>query len=226
MKKYKDYHDYVIKDGKLIGEFEKMYQESTDVPWHQDKTSFDWYADVNIQMLNPIFGNIEETIQNVIDLACGLGYFTRRVSDIYSIDNMVGLDISKTAIEKCKVLHEESSIEFLTADLASENFSLPYQDYFFDLALMRDLLWYVFPQMNMLLKNIHRILHEGSYLLIQLCFPALHKEFVGKNVFPEPDAILDLFGSNGFKAIYESRLWRHLQADTDGPIEVVIFRKE
>lgn len=30
----KDYHDYVIKDGKLIGEFDKMY-EDCDNPWFQ-----------------------------------------------------------------------------------------------------------------------------------------------------------------------------------------------
>lgn len=32
-----DYHDYVIKEGKLIGEFEQMYQKSDGVPWHQNE---------------------------------------------------------------------------------------------------------------------------------------------------------------------------------------------
>lgn len=32
----KDYHDYVIKDGKLIGEFDKMYADCDD-PWHQSR---------------------------------------------------------------------------------------------------------------------------------------------------------------------------------------------
>jgi|TARA_B100000315_G_scaffold178802_1_gene167474 hypothetical protein len=32
-----DYHDYVIKDGRLIGEFEQMYKNSRDIPWHQDR---------------------------------------------------------------------------------------------------------------------------------------------------------------------------------------------
>lgn len=30
------YQDYVIKDGKFVGEFEKMYQDC-DNPWHQLK---------------------------------------------------------------------------------------------------------------------------------------------------------------------------------------------
>jgi len=31
--KSKDYHDYVIKNGKFIGAFEEMYQKFED-PWH------------------------------------------------------------------------------------------------------------------------------------------------------------------------------------------------
>ena len=33
----KDYHDYVFRDGKLVGEFEAIYQNSEGVPWHQDE---------------------------------------------------------------------------------------------------------------------------------------------------------------------------------------------
>ena len=32
----KDYHDYVIKDGNFIGEFEQMYQ-NVDDPWPETK---------------------------------------------------------------------------------------------------------------------------------------------------------------------------------------------
>lgn len=32
--KSKNYHDYVIRDGKFIGAFEKMYRNVED-PWHQ-----------------------------------------------------------------------------------------------------------------------------------------------------------------------------------------------
>lgn len=32
-----DYHDYVFRDGKLVGEFEDMYKNSSKVPWHQDE---------------------------------------------------------------------------------------------------------------------------------------------------------------------------------------------
>ena len=31
-----DYHDYVSKDGKSIGDFESMYRNSDTTPWHQN----------------------------------------------------------------------------------------------------------------------------------------------------------------------------------------------
>ena len=34
MKKYQRYQDYVIKDGKFVGEFEQMYKDFDD-PWEQ-----------------------------------------------------------------------------------------------------------------------------------------------------------------------------------------------
>lgn len=37
----KNYHDYVFRDGELVGEFEAMYRHSEDVPWHQDEQD-DW----------------------------------------------------------------------------------------------------------------------------------------------------------------------------------------
>ena len=39
MSKSKDYHDYVIKNGSFVGKFEEMYQNSSNIPWHQDDTA-------------------------------------------------------------------------------------------------------------------------------------------------------------------------------------------
>jgi hypothetical protein len=36
MRKYEKYQDYVIKNGKLVGEFEQMYIDHND-PWEQSK---------------------------------------------------------------------------------------------------------------------------------------------------------------------------------------------
>ncbi|MCK9376428.1 MAG: hypothetical protein M0P73_09770 [Syntrophobacterales bacterium] len=46
-----DYHDYVFKNGKFLGNFEGMYRHSTDVPWHQDKTSYSVFSDIDLAIL-------------------------------------------------------------------------------------------------------------------------------------------------------------------------------
>ena len=33
----KDYQYYVIKNGDFVGKFEEMYQNSSDIPWHQEE---------------------------------------------------------------------------------------------------------------------------------------------------------------------------------------------
>ena len=34
-----DDHDYVRRGGRLVGEFEQMYQKAKDVLWHQDQVA-------------------------------------------------------------------------------------------------------------------------------------------------------------------------------------------
>ena len=43
----KDYHDYVFKDGRLVGDFEKMYRHSAEVPWNQDKTAHMVFSNID-----------------------------------------------------------------------------------------------------------------------------------------------------------------------------------
>ena len=54
-----DYHDFVIKDGKLIGEFDLMYKKSKDIPWHQDKQK-DW---LDIRLTIELLKCVRQTIQ-------------------------------------------------------------------------------------------------------------------------------------------------------------------
>jgi hypothetical protein len=63
-----DYHDFVIKDGRLVGEFEQMYVKSSDIPWHQDEQE-DWLdVRLTVQLL-------EEYAP--FDYICDFGYGSR-----------------------------------------------------------------------------------------------------------------------------------------------------
>ena len=65
-----DYHDYVFRDGKLVGEFEEMYRNSATTPWHQDEQ--DNWIDVRLtkEMLRDL-GRFDA----IYDFGCGTGHF-------------------------------------------------------------------------------------------------------------------------------------------------------
>ena len=99
----RDYHDYVIKDGVLAREFELMYKNSNEIPWHQDKQS-DW---LDYRLTTEILIS-EGNFQQVVDYGCGLGYYLDLVKNkLYTNSICYGFDVSKTAIEKAKMLFSE-----------------------------------------------------------------------------------------------------------------------
>jgi ubiquinone/menaquinone biosynthesis C-methylase UbiE len=89
------YQDYVIKDGKLVGEFEEMYQDFSD-PWMQ--TTRELYAIEKAATLEIIK---ESKFKRIIEYGCGFGDFTARIQSA-SGGSALGVDISKTAINKAK----------------------------------------------------------------------------------------------------------------------------
>lgn len=110
-----DYHDYVIKNGKLIGKFEEMYKNSNTIPWHQDEQ--DHWADVKlttIMLQNRIYDEIH-------DFGCGLGYYLDILKNKVGKESTIccGYDVSSTACQKAKSIFNEYL--FYQLDLMSEN---------------------------------------------------------------------------------------------------------
>lgn len=68
-----DYHEYVFKDGKLIGKFEEMYRYSKEIPWHQDKTVYSVFSNIDISILRQF------KYKYICEIGCGLGYFSNRL---------------------------------------------------------------------------------------------------------------------------------------------------
>jgi SAM-dependent methyltransferase len=94
--KFEKYQDYVIKDGKLVGEFEQMYKDF-DEPWHQTvREEYSSEKSVGINLILRLKN--QSGIQNVVELGCGFGNYTARIHQLGL--NVTGLDISQTAIEK------------------------------------------------------------------------------------------------------------------------------
>ncbi len=99
------YQDYVIKDGKFIGDFERMYQDYDD-PWHQIGMAESSYSRNDTAFTINKLG-----IKNVIEVGCGLGNTTNLLSHFCKNSTFTGIDISKTAIRKAREKYPDIHFE-------------------------------------------------------------------------------------------------------------------
>jgi SAM-dependent methyltransferase len=189
----RDYHDYVIRDGKLIGEFEAMYRNSEGVPWHQDQQEGWIDVRLTLEMLSDL-GRFDE----LHDLGCGLGYYLALLRKAVGSQDCrsFGYDVSATACEKARALFP--AFRFGTLDL-----TLPpgIQTVRRSPATVRKLvtfrgtLWYVFPKLANVVNNIRNMMAVGDQLLVVQNFPPLERSFVGKEVVPNHLALIEHFSS-------------------------------
>tara|TARA_B100002019_G_C21243819_1_gene587135 strand:+ start:936 stop:1559 length:624 start_codon:yes stop_codon:yes gene_type:complete len=92
------YQDFVIKNGKFVGEFEKMYQEFPD-PWHQSEEIY--YSSLSKRSVCYFIEKFE--INSIVQWGCGLGTTTNYIKKNTNRDiDILGIDISETAINKAK----------------------------------------------------------------------------------------------------------------------------
>ena len=145
------YHRFVFRDGKLIGDFESMYQaersEGFD-SWHQDDLA-----------LRPEIVNLVRSreFESVIDIGCGKGALLSEVR----AGRVVGVDISPTALQTAR--RRLPNAEFrcrdaLTAAGAGEHF---------DLVMLVTVLYYI-PQWRRVLELAAAI---GNWLMVAAYVP-------------------------------------------------------
>jgi SAM-dependent methyltransferase len=179
-----DYHDYVIKDGKLIAQFEQMYRNACDIPWRQNQQE-SW---IDVRLTKELLED-EKNISRVIDYGCGTGHYLDIL--VRSMGGSgLGFDISETAVVKAQSNFPNYS--FKTGDLMNPNS--------FDVAsineesihVIRGTLWYVFPKLSVVIKNIVDQMSVGDTLLVVQNFPPLNSNFVGKEVIPDPQTLINL----------------------------------
>lgn len=195
----RDYHDYVFRDGKLVGEFEAMYRHSEGVPWHQDEQES--WVDVRLttELLKDLgpFGEIH-------DLGCGLGYYLDLLRNSLGTKHCraFGYDVSPTACAKASALFPTFS--FQTLDLTVDSgAAVAKRGSASDVArlfVIRGTLWYVFPKLANVVNVIRSIMAPGERLLVVQNFPPLDRPFIGKDVLPNHAALIQHF-SAGFEPV-------------------------
>lgn len=207
----RDYHDYIFKGDKLIGEFDQMYRNSSEIPWHQDEEAASWICDMSLKVIEPF-----APYSSVLDIGCGLGYFTKRLRTVSQ--NITGFDVSQTAVIKARELFPD--IRFEVADITNANWRLKS----FDLVVIKDLFWYVFPSMSTVVANIKNSMGPRAKLFVFQSFPRLSKEFIGKSIIPNPQSLAAHF--SGFaKVLTTCDIQRHDYYE-EGPMCMWLWEKK
>lgn len=151
----KSYHDYVIKDGRFIGDFQNMYRNCAD-PWMQSKQPNKYARYAGTQHIK------NYNIKSVLECGCGLGYY----SDwIFKETGIVpkGIDICEEAIAKAKQLfpHLDFSVSDVTKDLKMYNE--------LECILLSEIIWYILPDLKPLF-DIMKSSFKGKYLVVNQVF--------------------------------------------------------
>jgi SAM-dependent methyltransferase len=135
----KDYHNYTVKDGKLIGDFEGAYKNEKKYgydSWGQSDSRH-LYNEISLAILNRYNFDV------VLDIGCGKGLFTSKLKK--HNNHVHGWDISKTAIDVATYTFKD--IIFDCKDITKEK--IPY---FCDLIVMREMIYFVYNWEEVLRK--------------------------------------------------------------------------
>lgn len=181
--KYPRYQDYVINDGRLVGEFEEMYADFDD-PWHQTERER-WATDkaALVALANRLRHTFGTT--RLLEIGCGLGHFTARLQD-QGFD-CVGIDVSETAIEKARGTHPDP--EFRVGGIEDHDLIAEIRP---DAIVMCEVTWYVLNRLREFLDFLHTELPD-TFLLHAVVTYADGLQKYGTEYFSNLDGILRFF---------------------------------
>lgn len=189
------YQDYVIKDGKLVGKFEEMYQKFED-PWKQ-KLVNDSYVRHATSLSITKYG-----ISSIAEIGCGLGFTTNYLKSLNPEVYIEGIDISETAVQKARENFPELPF-YVGSALELSSRAMKY-----DALLFAEVMWYVLDDLKKIFNNIERSFGDrgGGYVLINQFFYPEGVQQYGRNYFTNVDQMIDFFPWKCIEKIVEYRV--------------------
>ena len=181
MTKYQRYQDYVIKDGKLVGEFEAMYQDF-DNPWDQS------FREDSV-LSKSVVENIRRRgdFKRPYEIGCGLGYFVEKMRNICGAGG--GIDVSNTAIEKARAKFPKC--HFDDGDILEVDKILKFQP---DCIFMDEVTWYVLDKLDEFKSLLSKNFKVSSFLHTLRQYPEGTQQY-GKEYFTDLKRFMEYFGS-------------------------------
>lgn len=183
-----NYHKYVIKDGKFIGDFETMYQNCTD-PWNQLEE-----AEISYVRASTCISIKKYGLDSVMELGCGLGKTTNYIKKNTGID-IIGVDISETAVEKAKNMYPD--IDFRVDNVLNISKSAENINYLF-----AEIMWYILDDLDEIIQNVS-MKCRGNYVMINQTFYPKGCQSYGTEYFSTVDEMITYLPWKCVKKIVE-----------------------
>jgi len=185
--KYPRYQDYVIREGRLIGEFEQKYKDFED-PWYQ--TIREGYASEKAVTMN-LLERLRDRhgVRRVVEIGCGYGDFCNRISSLGL--EVIGIDISETAIRKAQERHGKSvgNVRFLVGEF--QDFEL-LSSLNLNCILMAEVTWYVLEHLDSFRKFLSKNLPDCFLIHLLMTYEKGQQKY-GCEHFTDLEGILDYF---------------------------------
>lgn len=188
----------MIKDGRLVGEFELLYRKFAD-PRSCSASSASLENDLFCALLEHIS---TEKIATVLDIGCGLGTLTARIRTVVDPAEIYAIDLSEAAIEQATTTHR--GINFSVHDVLKDSWeSLPQA---IDIITMAEVCWYIPPGIAEVLKGFYGLLKSGGHLVVLQQFYNPADQRYGNDVMESSDDLVNLLGTSGFEIERDIRL--------------------
>lgn len=185
------YRDYVIKDGVFIGKFEEMYRDVPD-PWG-------CLEKVNALSNRLLLAQLQDFApqSRVLDVGCGLGTLTALIEKCTRPEEVTAFDVSPTALEKARA--HAPDVNFFVHNLV-ENPCLSFPDGHVSLITMAEVIWYILPVLENVLREFSRLLSPSGRLVVKQAFLTPGQQKYGAGTVSKPADLLRFVRQTGLVA--------------------------
>jgi SAM-dependent methyltransferase len=179
-----DYRDYVIRDGRFIGEFEAMYATCAD-PWRQASEDLNGTArSVGLTICRRLMQKLG--CRRLVELGCGYGRYANALATL-GLD-VVGLDIVSGAVAKARANFPQ--LRFEVAGIENHDLIGQMNP---DVIVMSHVTWYVLPELKAFVDFLHERLPNTMLYHVVSMYPEAEQRY-GRDYFTNGDELRKFFG--------------------------------